>query len=474
MAWRSLRVFALAAVACVPAASCGGSDETGTTSGSSASDGGAESIDGASAGQRNDAGPFGNPAACNADDVVASISTCIDDGTSPRSCLASARAGDSSPCDADADGMDDALEDAMMKSYAPVFAYNLGDGGHTAGSSEPNWPINVAHYAANATLIWRVDDNASSVETVDANPTLAALPGENFEGHAASSPVLGDGPNFWLCLNQPGGNYSDDALVTSMDASRTLADGIDLFADVRPSGSDSSGNYAVIGYMLYYAYNSFSLDNHEGDWEGGAVFVNLDTGAVAAVDTERHATADTEKLVPLEGPGALDAKDPNGEAPFYDVCSPTDSNAIGGVRFWDFSGKRHHPVFYPAAGSHASYAYPGATKIQGVGCSEATMVRDVHNGNAEKLVPFDNAYYADFTGGTKSIVTNGVHFVNLGEPAHLRATFSAFAGQWGCQLGSIAKSYPGPWDNQRLCRHWLTNDWGSAPPFSPSTATTCN
>ena len=469
----SLRIFAVATIACLPAASCGGSDDAASRQ--TSSDGGADvRSDAAIFGPGGDASPLGAPGACNSDAIVASLASCLDGGEGPRACLAAAR-NDAIPCDADADGMDDALEDAMMKSYAPVFAYNLGDGGHTDGSTEPNWPINIAHYAANATLIWRVDDNASSVETVDATPTLAALPGENFEGHAASSPFLGDGPNFWLCLNQPGGNYSDDALVTSMDASRTLADGIDVFSDVRPSGSDPSGNYAVIGYMLYYAYNSFSLDNHEGDWEGGAVFVNLDTGAVAAIDTERHATADTEKLVPLEGPGALDAKDPNGETPYYDVCSPTDSNDIGGVRFWDYSGKRHHAVFYPAAGSHASYAYPGATKIQGVGCSEATMVRDVHNGNAEKFVPFEGAYYADFGGGgAKSTVTNGVHFVNLGEPGHLRASFSAFAGQWGCQLGSIAKSYPGPWDNQRLCRHWLTNDWGSAPPFSPSTATTCD
>lgn len=472
MVLRSLRVFALTTLAILPATSCGGADDASEAS-SNASDGGPNAaIDAQSNAGAADASPVGGSAACRADDIVAAISACIDGGGGPRSCLATARAGNASSCDADADGIDDALEDAMMKSYAPVFAFNLGDGGHTAGSTEPNWPINVDHYLANATVIWRVDDNASSVETVDLAPTLAALPSEKFDGHPATSPVLGDGPNFWLCLNQPGGNYSDDALVTTMDASRTLAEGIDLFVDVRPAGSDPQGKYAVIGYMLYYAYNSFSLDNHEGDWEGGAVFVNLDTGAVAALDTERHATADTEKLVPLEGPGALDAKDPNGEAPYYDVCDPTDTNDIGGVRFWDFGGKEHHAVIYAAAGSHASYAYPGATKIQGVGCSEATMVRDVHNGNAEKLVPFESAYSTDWS-GAKSTITNGVHFVNLGEPGHLRAAFSSFAGQWGCQLGSIAKSYPGPWDNQRLCRHWLTNDWGNAPPFQPSTATTC-
>lgn len=472
MGARRSSVFVVAISVCLPAASCGSSDDSAPASTSSADGGAVDSSVGAETSTvlpGEDAGTL----ACDAPAVVSAVAACIDAGGGPRTCLATARGSDTSPCDVDADGMDDALEDALMQSYAPVFAYNLGDGGHTAGSTEPNWPIDVAHYVANATLYWRVDDNASSIETVDAAPTLSALPSETFQSHHASSPVLGDGPNFWLCLNQPGGSYDDAALVTSMEASRTLAGGIELFADVRPSGSDPHGKSAVIGYMLYYAFNSFSLDNHEGDWEGGAVFVDLDTGTVAAIDTERHATADTEKLVPLVGTGALDAKDPSGESPVYDVCSPTDSNAIGGVRFWDFSGKKHHPVFYPAAGSHATYAYPGATKIQGVGCSEVSIVRDVHNGNEAKLVPFESAYYAGWSGSTKSPVTNGVHFVNIGEPGHLRASFTAFAGQWGCQLGSIAKSYPGPWDNARLCRHWLTNDWGNAPPFTPSTATTC-
>ena len=100
------------------------------------------------------------------------------------------------------------------------------------------------------------------------------------------------------------------------------------------------------------------------------------------------------------------------------------------------------------------------------------MVRDVHNGGGPKLVPSDNAYYTDW-GKTKSPALHDVHFVNLGERDHLVALWSAFAGQWGCTLSTIPKSYPGPWDNERLCRHWLTNDWGAALPFARSSATKC-
>jgi hypothetical protein len=334
----------------------------------------------------------------------------------------------------------------------------------------------MKQYVASSTLIWRVDGDESTRQVVDANPTLDSLRAARFtsggtERHADQT-ALGEGPNFWLCLNQVGGSYPAESLVSSVELSRKLADGIDVLAVAHPSGTDPNGRYVALEYMLFYAYNKFTLDDHEGDFEGGAVFVDTETGKIAATYTDRHATSDSALLIPLEGPGLLPAKDPSTEAPHYNICDATSTDVVGGVRFWDHGGAHHHPVFYPAAGGHASYGYPGATKIQGLGCLEATMVRDVHNGNGPKLVPHESAYYTDW-GTAKTPVEHEVHFVNLGERQNLVAQWSAFAGQWGCTLSSIPKSYPGPWDNQRLCRHWLTNDWGQAPPFARSTATTC-
>jgi hypothetical protein len=415
-------------------------------------------------------------AACRAAATVQAIATCIDAGSSPRECLAKSRPAGAPACDADSDGLDDALEDAMLRSYAPVIAYNQGDGGHTAGDSEPNFPTNANHYVASSTLFWRVDGDDGTKQIVDDKPTLDGLRAARFTSggkeRRADLPALGEGANFWLCLKQENGKYPAASLVPSMDASRKLEGGIDVFSVAHPSGKDPNGRYVVLEYMLFYAYNTFTLDNHEGDFEGGAVFVDTETGKVAAAYTDRHDTADGVQIIPLEGPGLLPAKDPSNEAAHYNVCDDTGTAAIGGVRFWDYGGARHHPVFYAAGGDHASYGYPGATKIKGVGCSEATMIRDVHNGEGPKLVTFESAYYADW-GKTKSPVDHEVHFVNLGERAHLFAAWSAFAGQWGCTLESIPKSYPGPWDNDRSCRHWLTNDWGPAPPFARSGPTSC-
>jgi hypothetical protein len=462
----AVAVLALSAVQC-------GSDAEDAADPPGSGDGGTSPDASTAAG---DAGTDPLVPACRSAATVTAMSACIDGGSSPRACLAKVRPAGEPACDADKDGTDDALEDAMLRSYAPVFAFNKGDGNHTAGDSEPTFPTNMKHYVASSTLVWRVDDDESTRKIVDAKPTLDGLRAARFtfegtERHADLT-SLGQGPNFWLCLNQVDGNYPPEALVSSVDASRKLADGIDLLSVAHPSGTDPSGRYVVLEYMLFYAYNKFTLDDHEGDFEGGAVFVDTETGKVAALYTDRHATADGTLLIPLEGPGQLPAKDPQGEAPHYNICEDTSTDVIGGVRFWDQAGARHHPVIFAAAGSHASYGYPGATKIQGLGCSELSMVRDVHNGQGPKLVPFESAYYTDWKAG-KSPVEHDVRIVNLGERKNLVASWSAFAGQWGCTLSTIPKSYPGPWDNARLCRHWLTNGWGQAPPFARSTATSC-
>jgi hypothetical protein len=60
------------------------------------------------------------------------------------------------------------------------------------------------------------------------------------------------GPSFWLCPNEDEGNYPAEALVPSMEASRTLADRIDIFSVAHPSVKDPSGRYVVLEDLLFY------------------------------------------------------------------------------------------------------------------------------------------------------------------------------------------------------------------------------
>lgn len=417
---------------------------------------------------RSDAGPQ----ACRSGALTDAIARCIDMGGAPRSCLLRelAAPGVAPVCDLDHDGMADDLEDAMGKSYALAFAFNQGDGTHTGGNPEPLWPDNVEHYVRNSQLVWRVDNDDSTLRLVDPAPTLATLGAASIviEGteRFGRDPRWGHGTNFWLCLRQVNGGYTAESQVRSLEASRTLAGGIDVAVVVHPTTEDPMGRFAFVSSVLYYAYNEHSsVDDHEGDWEGGGVIVDMETGRVVAAYFDRHNSSDNVRLLPLMGEGAVPAIDPSAESTFGNVCNETDAAAARGVRFWDYAGARHHAVLYVSTGGHASYGYPGNTKILGAGCWEYSIVRDTHNGDGAKFLPWQGVFVADWRGASPLRVVDGVHFINVGEDTSPRVPWAAYHGQWGCQHNTIAKSYPGPWDNERHCRRWITHRWGASPPF---------
>ena len=419
--------------------------------------------------------PHGAPA-CLRNMFVDALAQCIDTPRAPSACLATVTASASAPlCDDDRDGLADDLEDALARAYSLAFAFNAGDGTRTGGDPETHWPDNLTHYTAGSHLIYRVDNDNSTERLVDASPTLDSLAGAHIDingtPYVASDPAATQGSNFWLCLDQPGGNYPSGALVATMDESRMLPEGIDVASVVHPAGGVSSHSYAFVSTLLYYAYNEHStVDNHEGDWEGGAVLVDLDQGNVAAVFFDRHDSVDNVRLLSLAGASPSRVIDPASESTFGNVCDESDAARARGVRFWDYAGARHHAVAYVATGGHSAYPYPGNTKLTGAGCFELSIVRDTHNGNGARLLPWLNAYAPGWTTSTVRDVVHGVRFRNVGEVTAPRESWAAFRGQWGCTQATIAKSWPGPFGNQRHCRAWVTTDgWGDAPFTTPTT-----
>lgn len=77
---------------------------------------------------------------------------------------------------------------------------------------------------------------------------------------------------FLACLNEENGKYPAAALVWSLEASRQLADGIDVLSV--------------------------------------AVFVDTENGKFVAAHTDRHPTADSSLLIPLAGHHLHAASDP--------------------------------------------------------------------------------------------------------------------------------------------------------------------
>jgi hypothetical protein len=263
-----------------------------------------------------------------------------------------------------------------------------------------------------------------------------------------------------------GSSYDPATTIDTLARSRAVPGGLDVAAIVHPANGPGDARHVFISSVLYYAYNEHSLvDNHEGDWEGGGVLVDRTSGRVVAAYFDRHPSTDNQRLVNV-GAAGYPALDPSAESPAGDLCTEAASNAVKGVRFWDYAGPRHHAVVYVSAGGHASYDAPGNTKILGVGCGIVTAVRDTHNGDGVRLLPWLGGFARQWGGPVTDPVAMGVHVRNLGEDDRPRLPWAAYHGQWGCQHEAVAKSYPGPWDNARHCRRWITHAWGAGVPFA--------
>lgn len=337
-------------------------------------------------------------------------------------------------CDADedGDGIGDRLELAIARVYAPAFAFN---GGKYGGNAETDWAANATHFVTHSKVVYR----DSSDRLVDLTPSLAKLEGETYMGHHASDPASGEGSDFWLCMT----DSSDASRVKSKAAMLALPDGVDLVSVVHPAGT----GHIFVSYSLLFAYNEHTtVDNHEGDWEGIAVFVDRKTGAVYAAWFERHGTTDDTNFVL-----ATSSADPAKETPYGDMSSGFDK--VHGLRFWD--AQKRHVVAYVATGSHAMYDYPANTDIIKFG------PRDTHDGDGPKLLPWQNLLVAGF--GDSSGDAISVHPWNPGEASKVTLSWARFRGQWGCNDGSIAKSWPGPFGNARHPRPLLERTWASPP-----------
>lgn len=373
---------------------------------------------------------------------------CLNAGRSPNQCTL--EQGNVDYCDTDRDGLFDDLEFALARAYAPVFAFN---GGVWGGNPETSWPANAKHFVEHARLIYRVDGQAEQL--VNAGPTLdtiwQAFITQNGTPLRAYDPSSNAGSNFWLCLND---TSSSTRVLTRADM-LALPDGVDVVSVVHPAnGSLAASTHLFISTSLFFAYNEFSgLDNHEGDWETVTVFVNRQTGAVDSAYFDRHSSTDQIQFVDVATYGA---KNPATEGPATAVSS--SDPAVHGLRFWDYSGNRHHVVTYVGTGAHALYDYPGNTAITSGG------PRDTHDGDADKFAPWTGALYPGYSTANPTAVKTV--FINPGEPGFITLNWARFKGQWGCDNELVAKSWPGPFGNARHPRPTFERTWGS-PPVAP-------
>lgn len=379
----------------------------------------------------------------------AQILACLDGtpATGPDACLAQVGG---TPCDQDRDEVDDDLEDALGLAYAPVLAMSVGAYG---GDPENTWPANVTDFTAHANLIFR---RTGDTGLVDASPTLDSLPDATYvsagKKRYADRPDKSDGQYFWVCLL----DTSAAARVTTSSAMLAAPNGVDLPSVVHPANgtlADSSDYF--IAYPFFWAFNEFTMDEHEGDWETIALFVNRQTGAVDDFYSARHKTTDSA-FVDLSLTSAID--------PAAEVVSTAIVNSPSasphGIRFWDYAGARHHAVAYVGVGSHAMYDYPGNTQI----IANSSFI-DHHGGDGPKLLTWTGELVPGWTTATTAATASvTMNAWNPGEEDAITLHWATFRGNWGCTpYDGVARSYPGPFGNESNPRSIYSKLWGSPP-----------
>lgn len=444
---------------------------------------------------------FEAPADCVAADKVARLSSCIDMAKiSPRACLEDDRSTEISSseiCDQDHDGLDDHFEDALAKSYAPVFAFNE----HLR--SEINWPGNIEHFVGNSLLLYaptgvrgQEPDSWSGHKILRESLSTADLEDIVYEFQdqvlSANNPGKKHGSNFWLCQKKSfdakkyNGPLGPDEMLTSTSRSALVPGGVGMYAIVHPSSWTPTRDvatavrmpwprYVLVAFELFFPYNEHPADQHEGDWEGIGVFVDTEdpSGAVVGAYFQRHNSVEHEQLIMTTPKGSNNM--PEIEPQATSAGSEPSSNGGDGLHYWDHLGVRHHVVAYVAAGDHATYHHPGETRLIAVPWpGEPLWLTDLHYGDGFKLLAWRDSYFDGWDETNGMLIRDGVNIVNLGEEYAPRVAWANYRGQWGCQngiLGKLSASWPNPFGNERHCRGWLRHNWGATIPFVPPAMT---
>ena len=443
---------------------------------------------------------------CVEAEKVTQISACIDQAiSSPQHCwqtiMADASTSESiNTCDQDRDGLDDHFEDALARSYAPVFAFN-----HKR-QAEANWPGNIEHFISNSLLLYsptglrEAEPDAwsgrkllrESLQATDLEQIQYELDEQIYD---ASNPDRDHGSNFWLCQRKAfdpqryGGPLSAQETLSRADLSAAVPGGVGIYSIVHPSSwlpvpeQDSTvqawPRYVLVAFELFFPYNEHPIDDHEGDWEGVGVFVDTKSprGAVVGAYFQRHSSLEPQQLV------MVDSTDPlidleHDPSLSINVGHGSSGQAVG-LRFFDGMGPRHRLVVYIASGDHAAYHHPGETRLLNLPWpGDPSLLTDFHFGDGLKLLPWRSTYVDQWSSTLGLVVRDGVHIINLGEEHAPRQPWARFRGQWGCQnglAGKLGASWPNPFGNKRHCRGWLRHNWGATIPFqSPASTPDCD
>lgn len=154
--------------------------------------------------------------------------------------------------DTDGDGMDDAMEQTLAETYAPILYFE---------KNERVFPVAVAYHVSNSNL--NKSDDGTPV-LIDANPSVEELSG-----------YTNMGENYYLDNRK--GTIEDERIID--DYREHMAEyGYTVYAHVFGDGGNT-----IVQYWMFYAFNQGTLNTHEGDWEMIQVVLNVTGKPVEAM-----------------------------------------------------------------------------------------------------------------------------------------------------------------------------------------------
>ncbi|MCW8802667.1 MAG: Vps62-related protein [Candidatus Bathyarchaeota archaeon] len=155
--------------------------------------------------------------------------------------------------DSDNDGISDAKENELALRFEPVLHF---------ASGEKFYPTDPNYHIQNSELFMKSGETNT---IVDNSPTIASIAAYTTDGYF---------------LNNTLGSY--EAIAENYKQNRELY-GDKIYAHVT-----TEGQYIVVQYWFFYAYNPGSLNQHQGDWEMIQVVLDSTETPVYAVYSQHH------------------------------------------------------------------------------------------------------------------------------------------------------------------------------------------
>jgi hypothetical protein len=155
--------------------------------------------------------------------------------------------------DSDNDGISDAKENELASRFEPVLHFVSG---------EEFFPADPNYHIQNSELFMKSGETNT---LVDNSPTVSSIAQYTTEGYFLNN-TLG----------------SREAIAQDYKQSRSTY-GDKIYARVT-----TEGQYIVVQYWFFYAYNPGSLNQHQGDWEMIQVILDSTETPVYAVYSQHH------------------------------------------------------------------------------------------------------------------------------------------------------------------------------------------